>query len=223
MGTDTLADALARKRARAVAAGGRCGITPRAAVMGLGFALGVRHAFDADHMAAVSTLVARSPGLGASSLAGAAWGLGHTSALLVVALLVVILGIHLPPYLAPLLELLVAAMLVGLGMDLLRRQSRPAPASRTRRPFLVGVVHGLAGSASLMLAVLTTIPQQWLALGYVAAFGLGSVGGMAAMSAVLAVPAGRLPRALGTSAAVWSIAVGALLAWEVGHASGWFA
>ena len=75
------------------------------AVLGLGFALGARHALDADHVAAVSTLVARSRGVRASSLAGAAWGLGHSLALVVVALLVVFLEIRLPARLAPVLEL----------------------------------------------------------------------------------------------------------------------
>jgi high-affinity nickel-transport protein len=192
------------------------------AVLGLGFALGVRHALDADHVAAVSTLVARSRGMRASSLAGAAWGLGHTLALVVVALSVVFLEIRLPARMAPLLELAVAAMLVVLGLDLLRRRSVPVPVrSSSRRPFLIGVLHGLAGSASLMLAVLAAIPERWAALGYVAAFGLGSLGGMAAMSAALSVPLGRLPSTLGTTAAVTSIAVGTLLALDVGRATGW--
>jgi high-affinity nickel-transport protein len=193
------------------------------AVLGLGFALGARHALDADHVAAVSTLVARSRGVRASSLAGAAWGLGHSLALIVVALLVIVLEIRLPARLAPVLELAVAAMLVGLGCDLLRRRRTPHSGhpARARRPFLIGVLHGLAGSASLMLAVLATIPERWAALGYVTAFGLGSIGGMAVMSAALSIPLGRLPRALGTSAAVTSIAVGALLAWNVGRTTGW--
>ena len=200
-----------------------CYLAAVLAVLGLGFALGVRHALDADHVAAVSTLVARQPGVRASSLAGAVWGLGHTLALVVVALLVVVLEIRLPARLAPAFELAVAAMLVGLGCDLLRRRhhTHHGYGAGHRRPFLVGVLHGLAGSASLMLAVLATIPERWAALAYVTAFGVGSIGGMAVMSAALSIPLGRLPRALGASAAVTSIAVGALLAWDVGRTAGW--
>lgn len=172
-------------------------------------------------MAAVSTLVARRRGLRASSLAGVAWGLGHTVALVAVALLMVGLDVRLPERAAPYLELAVAVMLVGLGCDLLRGRTTSPPAVPSRRPFLIGLVHGLAGSASVMFAVLATIQERWAALGYVAAFGLGSIGGMAVMSAALSVPLGRLPRALGTGAAVASIGLGALLAWDVGHATGW--
>jgi high-affinity nickel-transport protein len=195
------------------------------AILGLGFVLGVRHALDADHVAAVSTLVTRTRSVRASSLAGAVWGLGHTLALIVMALLVVFLEIHLPARVAVLLELAVAAMLVALGVDLLRRRrsDAPAPSFRARRPFLIGMLHGLAGSASLTLALLAAIPERWLALGYVAAFGLGSIGGMAAMTAVLCVPLGRLPRALGTGTALASITIGALLAWDVGRSAGWIA
>jgi high-affinity nickel-transport protein len=193
------------------------------AILGLGFVLGVRHALDADHVAAVSTLVTRTRGMRASSLAGAVWGLGHTLALVVTALLVVFLEIHLPARLALLLELAVAVMLVALGIDLLRRRRAgdPAPGFHAGRPFLAGMLHGLAGSASLSLALLAAIPERWLALGYVAAFGLGSIGGMAAMTAVLCVPLGRLPRALGTGAALASITIGAMLAWDVGRSAGW--
>jgi high-affinity nickel-transport protein len=194
-------------------------------ILGLGFVLGVRHALDADHVAAVSTLVTRTRSVRASSIAGAVWGLGHTMALIVMALLVVFLEVHLPARVATLLELAVAVMLVALGVDLLRRRrgNVPAPGFQARRPFLIGMLHGLAGSASLTLALLATVPERWLALGYVAAFGIGSIGGMAAMTAMLCVPLGRLPRALGTGAALASITIGALLAWDVSRSAGWIA
>ena len=92
-----------------------------------------------------------------------------------------------------------------------------------RRPFLVGLVHGLAGSAGLMLVVAASIPQPALALAYVALFGVGSIGGMAAMSMLLGAPlvllGDRFARAEGTlrmCAAVGSVVVGVLLAWEIG-------
>ena len=91
-----------------------------------------------------------------------------------------------------------------------------------RWPFLIGLVHGLAGSAGLMLVVAASIPQPALALGYVVLFGLGSVGGMAAMSTLLGAPlvlvGARFARAEGTvraCAGVASVVVGVLLACEI--------
>jgi len=229
------------------------------ALLGFGFVLGVRHALDVDHLAAVSTIVSQRRGLWSSSLVGALWGLGHTAALLVVAAAVVALHAQIPPGLARGLELGVALMLIGLGINLLRtvggggrvhhhlhahgghRHAHPhlhAPArlptgsahhgARSgRRPFLIGLVHGLAGSAGLMLAVLATIPSPAVALGYVATFGCGSIGGMVAMSALLGVPltlaAERFSRAevaLRVCAALGSVTVGLVLAWQIGLAPG---
>jgi ABC-type nickel/cobalt efflux system permease component RcnA len=223
------------------------------ALLGLGFVLGLRHALDVDHLAAVSTIVSQGRGLWRSSIVGAVWGLGHTAALLAVAVLVVGLHAEIPPALGHGLELGVAAMLVVLGAQLLwslargaRLHVHPHEHDGVRhvhphlhagaehhdhvgrgRPFLVGCVHGLAGSAGLMLAVAATIPAPALALVYVAAFGLGSVGGMMAMSTLLGMPlavAGeRFARAetgLRVLAALASVAVGVQLAVEIGRHAG---
>jgi len=221
-------------------------------VLGLGFVLGLRHALDVDHVAAVSTIVTQRRSLWASSLVGAVWGLGHTAALLAVGLVVIGLRAEIPPRLASLFELGVAAMLIGLGANLLwtiarggwvhvhahahdgRAHVHPhvhaSGAVRHdhgfgagRRPFFVGLVHGLAGSAALMLAVLATIPSRPLALAYVAVFGAGSIGGMLVMGALLGVPlalaAERFACAdvvLRVGAGVGSVMVGIVLAVSVG-------
>ena len=229
-------------------------------ILGLGFVLGLRHALDVDHLAAVSTLVSQRRGVVRSSFVGALWGLGHTLALLAVGAAVIAFGAHVPPGLARALELAVAAMLVGLGAQVLwtlrrggtlhvhvhehdgRRhvhahvhghgheetgEARGHHRMPRARPLLVGVVHGLAGSAGLMLAVLAAIPSPPLAFAYLGVFGLGSVGGMAAMSALLGVPlmlaGGRLARAdvaLRLAAGMGSIAVGLVLAWRIGVETG---
>ena len=104
------------------------------------------------------------------------------------------------------------------------------PVVGTRRPFLVGLVHGLAGSAALMLAVLATIPSPTVAFAYIAIFGIGSIGGMMIMSTLLGLPFalagerfGAIDLALRTAAGIGSIAVGLLLAWEIGTSAGFLA
>jgi high-affinity nickel permease len=225
------------------------------AILGFGFLLGLRHALDVDHLAAVSTIVSQQRGLWRSSIVGAVWGLGHTAALLAVAVAVVALHAEIPPQLGHVLELGVAVMLIVLGVNLLRtlwsggafhlhahehagrRHVHPHLHRHgtgdehahviTRRPFIVGLVHGLAGSAGLMLAVLATIHDGLLALAYVALFGLGSIGGMVLMSTLLGLPLalaadrfGRAETTLRAVAAVGSVAVGVMLAWEIGHEAG---
>jgi hypothetical protein len=227
------------------------------AVLCLGFVLGLRHALDVDHLAAVSTIVSRHRSLWRSSLVGAAWGLGHTVSLVAVAVGVIGLHAEIPPFVGRLLELGVAGMLVVLGVNLLRgvvgrtlhvhvhlheghRHVHPHGHAHAggdhdhgpsgRRPFLVGLVHGLAGSAGLMLAVAATIPTPGLALAYVGVFGLGSIGGMALMSALLAIPAlvtterfAGADRWLRLGAAAASVAIGLGLAWQIGTEAGFLA
>ena len=231
------------------------------AVLGLGFVLGLRHALDVDHLAAVSTLVNQRRGLWSSSLIGALWGLGHTAALLAAGVAVIALHAKIPPGLELMLELGVAAMLVGLGLNVLWKlwqggtthvhahehggrphlhlhlhDTGPRPVDghhhavrAGRRPFLVGVVHGFAGSAALMLAVLATIPSPALAVAYILVFGFGSVVGMALMSTVIGLPLAlaarrfaRAEQAVRVISGVTSVTIGLVLAWEVGTASGFF-
>jgi len=91
------------------------------------------------------------------------------------------------------------------------------------RPFIVGVVHGLAGTAALMLLVIGAIPSIVLALGYILIFGVGSVGGMMIMSMLMSVPLAlaahrmeALERAIRLAAGLFSLAFGIFLAWDVG-------
>ncbi|MBI4488496.1 MAG: sulfite exporter TauE/SafE family protein, partial [Deltaproteobacteria bacterium] len=101
--------------------------------------------------------------------------------------------------------------------------SHAHPFSSMRKPFLVGMVHGLAGSAALMLLVLTTIPSALAGLAYILIFGVGSVGGMLALSSVIGLPfivtARRFTLLNGwirVVAGVASVAFGLLLGWEIG-------
>jgi ABC-type nickel/cobalt efflux system permease component RcnA len=228
------------------------------AILGLGFVLGLRHALDVDHLAAVSTLVSQRGGILRSSLIGAVWGLGHTAALLAAGVAVIALHAEISPAVAQALELGVAIMLVGLGLNLLwtlwrggtihlhvhehgghhhvhphRHAAGESPDHAqhhpiaVRRPFLVGLVHGLAGSAALMLAVLATIPSPTVALAYILVFGIGSVGGMMIMSTVLGLPLAlarerfvRAELALRALAGLGSVAIGLVLAWRIGVESG---
>lgn len=89
--------------------------------LGVGFVLGLRHALEADHVAAVSTFVGRDHGLYASCMLGTCWGIGHMAALLMAAVGVTLLRVRIPPQIDRALEALVAAMVILLAANVLRR------------------------------------------------------------------------------------------------------
>jgi ABC-type nickel/cobalt efflux system permease component RcnA len=89
------------------------------ATLGLGFVLGLKHATEADHLVAISTIVSERRSIWQSAAVGALWGLGHTASLLVAGFFVIALGIAIPERVANLLELVVALMIVFLGTRLL--------------------------------------------------------------------------------------------------------
>ena len=178
----------------------------------IGLVLGLKHALDVDHVVAVSTLVARERSLWRSAFIGAVWGVGHTATLLAMGLLIIVLGLKISDGVAQILETGVAAMLIFLGARTLWQwkagqghicahdhgsgahahfhlhgehlcaQDAAQDASSGRQSFLVGAVHGLSGSAELMLLVLATIRQPIWALVYIGVFGLGMIAAMFAMT-----------------------------------------
>ncbi|HEV8726408.1 MAG TPA: urease accessory protein UreH [Candidatus Binatia bacterium] len=230
------------------------------AAFGLGLLLGIQHALDPDHLIAVSTIVSEHRNFKWASLIGAFWGLGHTTTLFMVGLIVIGLRVTIPPRLGSGLELLVAAMLVILGLNVLRKSfgpervhlhthshnpeththfhvhenpgqdhAHPHPFKAMRRPFIVGMVHGLAGSAALMLLVLSTIESPIGGLVYIVIFGLGSVGGMLLLSGIISLPfiltAQRftvMNRWIRVVAGVASVTFGIFLGWQISSALEFF-
>jgi ABC-type nickel/cobalt efflux system permease component RcnA len=95
----------------------------------LGFLLGMRHALEPDHLAAVSTLVAEERGPLRGAVLGAIWGIGHSLALLVVGMILAMLQTQMPARLATVFEAAVAVMLIALGVRAIHRAYKnPAPA-----------------------------------------------------------------------------------------------
>jgi len=187
----------------------------------LGSLLGMRHALEPDHLAAVTTLVTGERddrSAYRAALMGACWGLGHTASLIVVGTALVVLRASMPPRATDLFEFFVALMLIGLGLRAIYLAARQGPAgpvhahhhgrvvhthpgapahihigawTLARRPLLVGAVHGLAGSGALTALVLATLSSTAARVTYMMLFGLGSTIGMAALSGVLGWPLAR--------------------------------
>lgn len=200
--------------------------------------LGVRHAFEPDHLAAIAALTDRRPvhdidddrlhtgsTLTKNALLGAWWGVGHTAALVVVITGFSMLNARMAPAVEQVFELVVAAMLMLLGVRAIVRSyhsaARATDATHNRthhhagaghshaggahthfgrnpmrtlhwRPLLVGSIHGLAGSGALLVLVATQIDTVAGRLLYALMFGIGSVLGMAVMTAASGMLVQRL-------------------------------
>jgi nitrile hydratase accessory protein len=182
-----------------------------AASAGLGTLLGMRHALEPDHLAAVSTLMTGERSSAKAAWLGAYWGLGHTLTLFATGALLVMLQTEMPAIAAQLFEICVVLLLVGFGVRAIYYGARRVPAGPTHshrrpgdflpfpmdrwtvaRPLLVGAVHGLAGSGAMTALVVTALPSTATRLGYLMLFGVGSTVGMAALSGLLGWPIARL-------------------------------
>ena len=167
------------------------------AASALGLGLGVKHAFEADHVAAVCTFIARGGTVARAARSGALWGLGHAVVLTLATSSLVLAGVSVPKSIEHVLDAAVALMLIGLGIHaLLRRrkyQDEPAPV-QNKRPFLVGLVHGASGTAALTLLVAGTMNTPAAALVFVTVFSFAAVLGMALAATLLALPLRSLAR-----------------------------
>ena len=195
----------------------------------LGFALGLRHATDADHIAAIGTISTEERSTARAAMVGASWGLGHSLSVLLVGGALVIMRLPMPVRLALALEFCVALMLIGLGMRSLIAQRRAGHVSATR-PLLIGIMHGLAGSAVLAFLVISSTTSALSAALYLVCFCIGTIAGMALVTAMLTLPvrasarhAHRIERYVRVAAGVASIAIGIALAHRVGIEDGLFA
>lgn len=222
----------------------------------LAILIGMSHALEADHVAAVGSMAARQTSMKSIVRTGAVWGIGHTLTLMAFAGAALVLGLTISENLAGWLEFTVGLMLIGLGAHVLYRMVRdrvhfhlhkhddqthfhahshagepaevhdPAHHDHNHQPFpvralLVGMMHGMAGSAALLVLSASTAPDVISGFGYVAMFGVGSVLGMAGLSAVIAVPlaySARLltwgNRVIQGATGVATIALGAVTLYE---------
>ncbi|MGK2963242.1 MAG: high-affinity nickel-transport family protein [Gemmatimonadaceae bacterium] len=191
--------------------------------------LGMRHATDADHIVAVSTIVNGKQKLWRSSRIGVMWGLGHTLTIFIVGGSIVLFRIAFTPRLGLSMEFCVALMLMVLGYLNLTSRAPVTDGVPQVRPFLVGAVHGMAGSAAATLLIIPLIDDpRWAAL-YLGVFGIGTIAGMALVTLAIAAPAmyagerlAGLHRGIRVASGVVSLAFGVYLGYKVGFVDGLF-
>jgi high-affinity nickel-transport protein len=215
--------------------------------LGLGFLFGLQHATDPDHVVAVATIVSRTRRFDAGALIGAFWGVGHSATMLTMGMAIIVFNVTVTPSVGLSMELGVAVMLLVLGVLRILRFVRdhdhhePPPAWTTvglrgalgvvgkgqaARSVAFGLVHGLAGSAAVALLVLSTVKSPYAATAYLLLFGLGTIVGMTAITALLSLPF-RVPllvfnRGLAVGTGVGSVVFGLCLIVQIGFVDGLF-
>ena len=199
------------------------GIFSPVLVMGLGLAIGIQHAFEADHITAVSTQVLKSKlikkstkqlireSVTKSSILGVFWGAGHTTTLVVIGFLAYFFTINIHAEIFSDLELLVGAMLIFLGITTIWKRKfkihhrHPHQHSdgnlhfdahehndddhkHEHKSYLIGLIHGLAGSGSLVVLTAVTLDNVGMVLGFIVIFGIGSMIGMVLVGSLIGIP-----------------------------------
>lgn len=210
----------------------------------LGFLIGMGHALEADHVAAIAAISDKHNSKRSMIARGAIWGVGHTLALFLLCGAAIAFGISLSGRTEAALECVVGLMIIGLGLHVLWRMHRKrvhlhvhshggvqhlhahshhgesGNHARSKhqhlhgrkdkaRALMIGLMHGAAGSAGLMVLIAATTQSLWLSLLYVAVFGVGSILGMAALSAVASFPVAMIQRGAGWMQTGLSVVIGA--------------
>ena len=215
------------------------------ALLVFGFAMGMRHATEADHVVALSTILSRERSLRAAAPIGLSWGLGHTLTVGAVGTVILACGLIIPPRLGLFAEMAVAVMLVALGLYNLRApwpshgnahgdehaqaHARVNAVRWSPRSLAVGMVHGLAGSAAVALLALSAVHSVTWGIIYLVIFGAGTIAGMMLVTTAMAIPLlasaqrfARWQRGLVWLTGLGSVAFGLFLLYDIGIAHGLF-
>lgn len=161
--------------------------------------VGFSHAFEADHLVAVSNIVTRRNNILLALKDGAFWGLGHTSTILLVGSIFILGKFAFSENSFRYFEAFVGMMLVVLGIyrliklfqnseDFKHPHHHLLQTHEHKLAYSVGLIHGLAGSGALILTILTTIKGSLNGILYLIIFGLGSVVGMIFAAGFFSVP-----------------------------------
>lgn len=180
-------------------------------VLLFGFLLGLEHTLDLDHIAAIFTIVSENRNLVKSLLAGGVWGLGHTAVLFIVGILVLALKLTIPDSIARLFEFAVGIMLIALGGLVVRTvwldkvhihrhshgkyshihahsHKNTESHHHMHKSLLVGMIQALAGSAVLMLLVVSTMQTVVQGFVFILMFGIGTIVGMTIIGGLISLP-----------------------------------
>lgn len=222
-------------------------------ILAIGFILGIKHALEPDHVIAVSTMVSNTKRLSSSSIIGVFWGIGHTITLFIVGMVFILMKKEIPSEMTLFLEFAVGVMLVYLGIrnyalaekkhihshehthagilhKNFHRKNTQHKHINNRIPYLksafIGLVHGLSGSAAMVLLTMALVKDPWQAGTYIILFGLGTIIGMLLCTMVIGIPFAlsnkKMSIALNRFASVVSSIYGIYYMYDLGTNQGLF-
>ncbi len=231
-------------------------MTP-ALILTLGLAIGLQHAFEPDHISAVTTQISKrknktlelkqliKESTFKSSILGALWGAGHTTTLVIIGLLLFLFSINIPSKVFLGFEFIVGIMLVILAITTFSNKklfkikhthphlhsngtlhihphNHDGDHKHTHKSYIIGCIHGLAGSGSLVVLMASTLGDIETVLSFILIFGIGSVIGMTIISSLIGLPFaltnkfGIASKALRYIACTVSLLIGANILYEIG-------
>ena len=165
----------------------------------LAITLGIRHAFEPDHIAAVLTVSTQSNSISATAKQGAIWGVGHTITLLIFSMMLIVWQIKIDESVFVLFEIFVGVILILMGIDVVRNakyfskkhnsaKRHPHHSALSLKAFSIGLLHGAAGSGVIIALVTTTIDSLYLKFTYIAVFSIGLITCMSILSILMSGP-----------------------------------
>lgn len=205
-----------------------------ATILSLGFILGAKHAIEPDHIVAVSTVASKTKSFVQSAKAGISWGIGHTLTLFIIGMILLPFGKTIPENVALSLELLVALVIIGLGLSTIfffkkNIENKDRKVRSNQSSFLIGTVHGLAGSGAMIILTMSQVNSLSQAAIFILIFGLGTILGMLSFAVLFSVPfvyfskyKKGFEKSLGIGAGIFSIAFGGFFIYQIGFVEGLF-
>ncbi|WP_173917674.1 urease accessory protein UreH [Halobacillus sp. Marseille-Q1614] len=207
-------------------------------ILAIGFLLGIKHALEPDHVIAVSTIVGKHKKFWRSSFLGFFWGIGHTLTLLGIFLIMTLTKSSIPDTWAMSFEMGVGFMLIYLGFSPLWNsgnvhiKSGKVKGESSKKLFVksmaIGQIHGLAGSAAMILLALSMVDSAQEAFIYISIFGMGTILGMLAFTLLLSIPyqigsrSLKINRTLIGATSILSIGYGLYYIYTIGFGDGLF-
>jgi len=177
-------------------------------VLGVALVLGLEHAFDADHIVAISTILSNTKSIRKSIFLGTMWGFGHSVTIFIVGAIVLVLRVMIPQSIVNLFEVAAGALLLILGVYVIRgliverasssksfsddphlhpkhAESSHLKHNHMHKSLLAGAIQGLGGSAALMLVALSTVGSTIIGIVFIAIFAIGVIVGMVGIGTLI--------------------------------------